>query len=109
MAERGDAPSDVLRAVEERRPRIPWQRVFRQFVGQAIANDDYSLRRPNRRFVVEDMVVPSMHAERVGQVVIALDTSASMKPETLAEVSAEIGHLARETSWGRVLCTTGDG
>jgi predicted metal-dependent peptidase len=97
MGERGDMPAGALRDLGLLGDgRVPWQRIFRQYVSPALHRDDYALTRPNRRYLAEDIVVPGLYAERVGHVVVALDTSASMTQEILAEVAAEIAAVARE-------------
>jgi predicted metal-dependent peptidase len=96
MGERGSVPDDVVRRVELGRGRVPWQRVFRHYAGLALARDEYALTRPSRRYQLEDIVVPGLIADRLGHVVVALDTSASMTPEILGMVASEISHLARE-------------
>lgn len=96
MGERGDLPAEVARRLALGRGRVPWQRVFRQFVSQALALDEYTLTRPNRRYAVEDFIVPGLRSEKVGHVVVALDTSASMGEEELAAVAPEILRLAEQ-------------
>ncbi len=93
---RGDAPGDAVRAFTSAPPRVPWQRIFQRHVQHALAKDAYDPRRPNRRWMQEDLVVPGLSGERVGTVVVALDTSGSMGPDELAEACAEIRALASQ-------------
>jgi predicted metal-dependent peptidase len=94
--QRGHVPSEAVRIVGLGRSRVPWQRTFRQYVQPALTKDEYSLRRPNRHYLAEDIVVPGLYSEKVGRVVVALDTSASMDQSTLAAAAAEIAQLARQ-------------
>lgn len=93
---RGDIPGDFARVFGEDRARVPWQRIFRRFVTTALTKDEYDARRPNRRWATQGFVVPSLAGERVGTVVVALDTSGSMGPDELASACAEIRALAAE-------------
>lgn len=94
---RGDVPRGLERAIDQMRPgRVPWQRLLARFVGQATARDDYSMARPNRRYLLEDMVVPGLWSEQVGQVVVAVDTSGSMTPQLLAQAAGELAALYQE-------------
>ncbi|HPB51069.1 MAG TPA: VWA-like domain-containing protein [Myxococcota bacterium] len=92
----GDMPGNVVRNILARgRPLVPWQRVFRQFAGQAVSRDDYSLSRPNRRYMQEDLVVPGLYSEKAGHVVVALDTSGSMSEAALRAVAVELNALSQ--------------
>jgi predicted metal-dependent peptidase len=116
---RGDAPAELLRGLRPGAARVPWRRVLRAWVGQATAKDELSLRRPNRRWLAEDLVVPGLHAERAGHVVVALDTSGSMSRADLEAVAAELEGLSRhveeitllvgDTDVRRVVSTDGVG
>ena len=80
---------------------MPWRRLLQRLVSQHLAKDDYSLARPNRRYLDHDLVVPGLYGERVAELVLALDTSGSMGPEELGVVAAEleaIVPLAREVT-----------
>lgn len=94
--ERGHLPEECTRDVTFGRGHVPWQRIFRQHVGQALARDEYALTRPNRRYLDCDLVVPGLYSEGVGHVVVALDTSSSMTKDELRAVGAEIAELAHE-------------
>jgi len=91
---RGDVPRGLERTIDAMRPgRVPWQRLLAQFVGQATAREDYSLARPNRRYLLEDIVVPGLWSETLGQVVVAVDTSGSMTDGLLAQAAGELAAL----------------
>ena len=96
MKERGHLPGNLVRdLVEKRKAHIPWQRIFRRFAGQALAKDDYSLARPNKRYLDYDIVVPGLYSEKAGRIAVALDTSGSMSDEELALVGAELRELGK--------------
>ena len=93
----GHLPGDLVREIQgagER--RVPWRRLFRSFAGQATARDDYALSRPNRRYLELDLLVPGVHSERAGCVVVAVDTSGSISDELLDDVAAELHVLSQE-------------
>jgi predicted metal-dependent peptidase len=92
----GDIPGDAVRAVGAGRSRVPWQRVFRRFVTAAVTRDEYDPRKPNLRWATQGFVVPTLAGERVGTVVVALDTSGSMGPQQLAAACAELRALAQQ-------------
>jgi len=95
MGRRGDVPlAEVCQLLPGRRARVPWPRLLRQFAGQALARDDYSLVRPNKRYLSEKIVVPGLFSESVNQVVVALDTSGSMDIGLLSQAIAEVARLS---------------
>ncbi len=94
-AQRGDLPGGYERQLlGPMRAVMPWQRVLRSFIGQAAAREDYALTRPNRRYLEQDIVVPGLRSERLGLIVVALDTSASLSNELVTELVAEIVPLS---------------
>lgn len=87
---RGELPASLARLVGELlEPKVPWRQVLREFI-RTLARDDYSWRRPNRRYLPQGVVLPSLHSERMGHLAIAVDTSGSIDDHTLAEFQAEI-------------------
>mgnify|MGYP001247353344 FL=1 len=95
MGRRGDVPmAEVCQLLPGRRSRVPWPRLLRQFAGQALARDDYSLVRPNKRYLSEKIVVPGLFSESLNLVVVALDTSGSMDTDLLSQAIAEIARLS---------------
>jgi predicted metal-dependent peptidase len=86
----GKLPASLQRFVEELlEPKVPWREVLREFVRQH-ARDDYSFRRPNRRYAGNGVMLPSLYSERMGRLAIGVDTSGSITDEVLAEFQAEI-------------------
>lgn len=57
-------------------PEIPWHHHLRRFMN-AFARDDYSLRRPNRRFMPQ-YILPGMFSEKIGEIVVGEDVSGSV-------------------------------
>ena len=91
---KGNLPAgSVGHLLPGKKSSVPWPRLLRQFAGQALAKDDYSLARPNKRYLSHDIVVPGLYSESLNQVVIALDTSGSMNVELLSIAMAEIARL----------------
>lgn len=80
-------------------PRLPWRMLLSQYM-TAVARDDFSYMRPSRRGQ-DDAILPSLHSAQL-DVVIALDTSGSIKSaeidEFLSEVSALKGQMRARIS-----------
>jgi len=57
-------------------PRVAWQEVLSRFINDT-SKSDYSFMRPNRRFAGR-VVMPSLHKEEIGGIVLVIDTSGSV-------------------------------
>jgi predicted metal-dependent peptidase len=80
-------------------PKIDWREVLREFVKATCSNKDTSSwRRVNRRFLSTGMYMPSMIGEKVGHLVVAIDTSGSIGGPELAEFLSEVQGIAEEVS-----------
>lgn len=71
--------------------KVDWREVLREFISTTCAGNDYSTwRRPNRRFVSSGYYMPSGVSEKVGELVIAIDTSGSIGGRELAQFLGEV-------------------
>ena len=75
--------------------KVPWQQLLERFLDQTSAND-YSWAKPDRRFLPDDIIVPDLHDETLGEIVVAIDTSGSIYscPDTLASFVSEINAIS---------------
>lgn len=72
-------------------PKQDWRELLRDFVTTTCAGKDYSTwRRPNRRYVGMDILMPSAISESLGEIVIGIDTSGSIGDEDLNAFLSEI-------------------
>ena len=80
-------------------PKINWREVLRDFVKSTCnAKDASSWRRVNRRFLSTGMYMPTLIGEKVGHLVIAVDTSGSVGDEELGEFLSEVKGIAEEVN-----------
>lgn len=80
-------------------PKIDWREVLREFVKTTCrARDASSWRRVNRRFLSGDTYMPSLIGERVGHLVVAVDTSGSVGVNELKEFLSEVKGIAEEVN-----------
>ena len=78
-------------------PKVDWREVLRDFVKSVCSGrDKSSWARPNRRFLHEDIIMPTMVSEKVGHVVVAVDTSGSIGSAELQEFLSEVQGIAEE-------------
>jgi len=76
-------------------PKVNWREELREFVRTTCrGNDASSWRRPNRRFLADDVYMPSMVSERVRSLVLMQDMSGSTGcDERMAAMSEIVGML----------------
>jgi predicted metal-dependent peptidase len=80
-------------------PKVNWREVLRDFVKATChAKDASSWRRVNRRFLSTGVYMPTLIGEKVGHLVIAIDTSGSIGGAELAEFLSEVKGIAEEVN-----------
>lgn len=76
-------------------PKVNWRDLLREFVTAVCAGRDFSSwRKPNRRFLSQDIIMPSLVSERVGHMVIGIDTSGSIGDPELTQFLTEVKAIA---------------
>jgi predicted metal-dependent peptidase len=72
-------------------PQVDWREVLREFVQNTCAGSDYSTwKRPNRRYMGAGIYMPSGVSDKVGELVIAIDTSGSIGGKELTAFLSEV-------------------
>lgn len=91
----GGMPRELADLLEA---KIDWREELREFIKTFChAKDKSSWRRPNRRFLSGDVYLPTLIGEKVGHLVVGVDTSGSIGQE-LAEFLSEVKCIAEEVS-----------
>lgn len=90
----GKLPADLKRFVDELlNPRTDWRTQLRRFLTET-AKDDYSWARPNRKMLgAHGIYMPSLYSEKMGGLVVAIDTSGSIRQEDLNIFASEINGI----------------
>lgn len=77
-------------------PVVDWREVLREFVKSYCNNKDKSSwRRVNRRFLAQDVYMPSLIGEAVGRMGVGIDTSGSISSE-LTNFLSELRSIAED-------------
>lgn len=98
----GQGGGDLARELGEMlKPKVDWRNELREFVKSICSGkDNSSWRKVNRRFIGSDVYLPTLVSERVGHVVLAVDTSGSIGGSELnaflSEVAAVCEHVKPE-------------
>jgi len=78
-------------------PQIDWKAALEEFVSSTCAGKDVSSwKRINRRFISQGTYMPSFISERVGSIVVGIDTSGSIGNAMLALFLSEVAAVAGE-------------
>ena len=84
----GGSMSRELKDILE--PKVDWRTQLQEFINTTCAGRDYSSwRKPNRRFLSSDVIMPSLVGERVKNIIIGCDTSGSITDEDHARNLSE--------------------
>lgn len=85
----GSVPGDVLIALDKLLyPKLPWWVLLQDFFN-GIAQEDYSYRKPNKRFMPA-FYMPSLFSEGMGELACAVDTSGSVSDHDFLAFATEM-------------------
>lgn len=101
---KGEGAGGISRELEEMLiPKVNWREVLRDYVKSICKGKDASSwRRVNRRFLCGDTYMPTLVSEKVGHLVIAVDTSGSIGGRELADFLSEVKGIAEEVTPDKV-------
>ena len=89
----GKLPGSIARMVDEVvKPKLDWRDILHSFM-QRVKQDNYTWKRPNRRFIGDDLYLPSLDGVELKPIIITIDTSGSLADEDLAQFQAEINAI----------------
>lgn len=98
----GKMSSGLERIVTEvLQPKVDWKDVLRRFVSVR-AKTETSYARPKRRFLGEDLYLPSKSGETLGELYLAVDCSGSIGARELAEFTTEIKAIHEDLRPSRI-------
>lgn len=92
---RGKLPGALQRYVDEiTSNKVTWQQQLAEF-STDVGRNDYSWSRPNRKMLVHGLYLPSLYSEEMGDMVVVVDTSASIHNKILQLFGGEIDAMRR--------------
>lgn len=81
---------------------VDWKEEMRAML-QDSSRDDYSYRRFSKRFICQDLYMPSLYSECMGTLGVGVDTSGSMTQRQLDQIQAELRVIVEDCAPQRVI------
>lgn len=83
-----NVPRDITDALT---PKVDWREVLRDFVTSYCADRDESTwKRPARRWIAQDVYMPSSISDSLGRIVVAIDMSGSIGADEIGQFLGEV-------------------
>lgn len=80
-------------------PKVDWKQALREFVKSTVMGRDKSTwRKPNRRFLAQGIIMPTAYSDKVGKLLVGIDTSGSIGGEALSQFLGEVKSICDEVS-----------
>lgn len=106
----GNVPREVSDLLK---PKVDWRAALRDFITSTCQDRDTSTwRRPSRRWIGQDVYMPSVVGESVGRIVLAIDTSGSIGAVEIGQFLSEVQTICQTVTpegidllyWGTAVC-----
>lgn len=97
MRSQGKMAGALQRMFEEiLNPIVPWTEKIRGIFNRKVGSGNYNWRRPDRRFIVRDLYMPSRSGNGAGWVVCWADTSGSISSTEMSQYLAELSAIVED-------------
>lgn len=91
-----DLPRSITELLD---PVIDWKKELADFVTSSCkGKDEYTWRKFNRRLISNDIYLPTVENETIGEVVVAIDTSGSIGQQQLDAFASELVSICEAVS-----------
>ena len=98
----GNLPAGLQRLVDEAlRVRVDYKGVLARFMQQA-SKSDYSWMRPNKRYLSQGLMLPSLYSEACLPLALVIDTSGSVSETILSQFTAHVRTIVEQLQPERV-------
>lgn len=94
MKHQGKMPGSMSRMFKNiLEPVVPWTEHIRGIFNRKVGSGSYNWHKPDRRFIVRDLYMPSRSGNGAGWVVVWGDTSGSISTKELQQYMAELSSI----------------
>lgn len=77
------------------KPLLPWHSILRRYL-QALAKNNYSFSKPNRRYLPHDVYLPSRISEGLERIDFIIDTSGSISTKEFTQFITEVDKVLKQ-------------
>lgn len=77
------------------KPLLPWNTILQRYL-QALAKNNYSFSRPNKRFLPHDIYLPSRYSEGLERIDFIIDTSGSISDKEFTQFVTEVDKVLKQ-------------
>ncbi len=94
LASPGSIPGEVAVQLDAKiNPKLPWQTILQNYMTE-FAKDDFTFKRPNRRFSPQHYL-PSLYSESIANIAVAVDCSGSVSDSQFSYFIKEIDQIKK--------------
>lgn len=96
----GRMKGNIPRELDElMHPKVDWKEALREFVKTTMmGNNNSTWRRPHKKYIAQNLVMPSYYNEKAGQLVVGVDTSGSIGGAELSQFLGEVKSICDEVA-----------
>jgi predicted metal-dependent peptidase len=96
----GRMKGKVSREIDELlHPKVDWKEALREFIKSTMMGRDKSTwRKPNRRFLAQGIIMPTAYSDKVGKLLVGIDTSGSIQGPLLTQFLSEVKSICDEVA-----------
>lgn len=96
----GDDPGSIPGAIQVYvdslvNPKLPWDRILIRYFNR-MQKSDYSFRKPNKRYLPYDVILPTAYSEALGDVAFAFDMSGSVSDKETKQFVSDSYHVLKK-------------
>lgn len=89
----GEIPGEVARVIDKLlNPVVPWHKLMQRYMTEYFKGD-FTWRKPNRRYLPQQIYMPSQHSPTIKRITVAVDTSGSVSQREFREMMTEVQAL----------------
>jgi predicted metal-dependent peptidase len=94
---KGLLPSSLVEHIQSlKKSEIPWERLLMKYAKESLrACGDRSPYRPDPKYIINDVVVPTEVNNKISKLVLILDTSGSMYQESFEDALGQVQRLSK--------------
>ncbi|AUR87208.1 HNH endonuclease [Vibrio phage 1.097.O._10N.286.49.B3] len=91
--EAGAIPGDIAVSIERlTNPKLPWNVILQNYMS-SFDKEDFSWKKPNRRYQSQGLYLPSLFSESLGHIGAAVDTSCSVSNHQFSAFITELDDI----------------